>query len=296
MNNIVSDSAWQASMSSMAEYADTRQASVYDILRHHLPGDHLHEVYAASPSDAACAVGFARMLLSLLSVHNDAGSILLASNSSKNADGERKQNRGPCFWVTPARRAGQPALHALGLTEMGFGTGDCYQVHAATPLVALRAAADIVRCGGIGAVLLMVTGNPAILDLTATRRLALAAEKNATPVILLRIEARQMPSAAYSRWQIKSAASRPLPADAPGLPTFDVELLRHRKFMGGGTVRLEWDPYDRTIRQTALSAAENDRQQTRQTSPHDDPRTKIPSNISALPVRQPYGALRKSAA
>ena len=66
------------------------------------------------------------------------------------------------------------------------------------------------------------------LDLTASRRLALAAEQSGVTLFLLRLEAQPVPSAADTRWTVGAAPSRSLEADAPGPPMFEIELLRRR--------------------------------------------------------------------
>src|SRR3546814_11674827 len=83
------------------------------------------------------------------------------------------------------------------------------------------------------------------LDLTASRRLALAAEKSGTTLLLLRTGADPVPSAAQTRWSVASAPSRAFAANAPGTPTFDITLLRQRSGPSGTSWRLEWNRYQR---------------------------------------------------
>jgi protein ImuA len=102
---------------------------------------------------------------------------------------------------------------------------------------ALRAAGDILSCSGVGAVVIEISGVFKALDLTASRRLSLAAaQKNVSP-ILLRIGAQPAASAAETRWLVHSAMP---PPDDWGSPRFDVRLLRHRHGELGNWV-MEWD-------------------------------------------------------
>ena len=62
-----------------------------------------------------------------------------------------------------------------------------------------------------------------------------------------------MPSAAQTRWRIGAAPSRPLPANAPGFPSFDVSLLRHRGGIAEFDAQVEWDRDQRSFRDATLS-------------------------------------------
>ena len=73
-------------------------------------------------------------------------------------------------------------------------------------------------------------GDPAALDFTATRRLAVAAERSGVPCWLVRLGGTANLSGARMRWRIASAPSLPNPFDprAPGAPAWDAELFRAR--------------------------------------------------------------------
>ena len=127
----------------------------------------LHEVFAASPDDAATALGFAAML----------------AQRAGRAGGRQR-----ILWVRHAAsdaRAGQ--LYPLGLAALGLNPAHLVLVRAADVLGVLRAAAEAARSTGLAAVLLELWGEAALLDLTASRRLSLAAEETATTVLLLRV-------------------------------------------------------------------------------------------------------------
>ena len=156
--------------------------SLVHALNEWLPADALHEVFAAKPLDRASGWGFALLLAARLA----AGRSL--------------------FFVRQGRR-GQGRLYPPGLAELGMDPELCFQLHAPDTLALLRATADIARSGAAGAVLAEIEGNPRLFDLTASSRLALAAEKSGTAVLLLRVAAHEEPGAAYSRWGVVSAAS-----------------------------------------------------------------------------------------
>jgi len=194
-----------------------------------LPKAALHEIYAAGISDATSAAAFA---------------LLLA----------RRANRSkPIFWVreAKARLDGKPYGH--GLAELGIPPDRLFLVDAPDSIAALRAGADITRCGAVGAVIIEPIGKAPALDLTASRRLALAAGQTGVMTLLLRTGVEPIPSAAQSRWQVASAPSMTLPANAPGQPAFDVTLLRHRGGIAGIEARLEWNRDRQSFDQAPLS-------------------------------------------
>jgi protein ImuA len=126
---------------------------------------------------------------------------------------------------------------ATGLAEMGIDPTAALLMKAANATDALRASTDALSCAALGAVVVEVPGNPKVLDLTASRRLVLAAQTTGVTAILLRSEAQVEPSAAQTRWCVRSAASRP--HDDWGAPRFDAELARNRQGETGRWI-MEW--------------------------------------------------------
>ena len=179
----------------------------------------LHEVFAASIEDGSAAAAFAIML------------------------GMRACPVGrPILWVRENRCGRHTGhLHAAGLLDLGFDPDDLVLVDAPDALAVLRAGADIVKCGQVGAVVIEPWGKAPLLDLTASRRLSMAAAASGVLTLVLRVDAEPMPSAAQTRWQVAAAPSSPLAAGAPGHPAFDIALLRHRGGIAGFETRLEWN-------------------------------------------------------
>ncbi len=132
-------------------------------------------------------------------------------------------------------------LHAAGLVQIGLDPGSLILGRLPDAVSVLRAAVDALRCPTLGAVIVEVKGDPRSLDLTASRRMTLAAETSGVTALLLKIGGLPLPSAAQTRWRISAAPSLILAANAPGYPAWDVELLRQRGRVGGGRWRVEWD-------------------------------------------------------
>src|SRR3546814_7578464 len=105
-----------------------------------------------------------------------------------------------------------------GLVELGLEPDRFIFIIVGDITALLRAADDILRCGGAGALIVEVWGSAPALNLTASRRLALAAEKSGVTALLVRADATPCPSAAQSRWEVQSLASAPIEANAPGGP------------------------------------------------------------------------------
>ena len=198
-----------------AAQADLRPASAW--LKAGFVPAQLHELYACDQGDAASGAGFAIALA-------------LAAGAL------------PMVWIrTEACERGGGRLHACGLAELGLAADRIVVVVVADEAALLRAAADAARCTGLGTLLIETWGRAPGIDLTATRRLMLAAEASGVTVLSLRVGAEPSPSAAASRWGVASVASAALEANAPGLPAFDIELLRRRGGPPGARWRVEWN-------------------------------------------------------
>lgn len=158
----------------------------------------------------------------------------------------------PLIWVREDRgERGDGRLHGPGLAELGADPARVILVTGRDALSVLRAAAEIVGCSAVGTVVVEPFGQAPALDLTASRRLALAAARSGVLALVLRAGATPVPSAAATRWRVAAAPSGALAADAPGPPAFDISLLRHRSGIAGFDARVEWDRDARSFRDIA---------------------------------------------
>lgn len=179
----------------------------------------LHEAYAIQTSDGAALAGFAAGLAQLI-----------GSKHSKTV------------WVRQRITEIETGhLYAPGLVPLGLDPANIIVVHTRHAEDILRAGLEAVRCAPISTVLMEIWRAPGVLDLTTTRRLALAAEQSGVTPLLLRVGAAPQPSCALTRWQVSAAPSRALAANAPGLPAFDITLLRNRAGASGQRWHVEWD-------------------------------------------------------
>ena len=208
-------------------------SSIDQRLQGRMPRAALHEIFSAKPEDIVSSSAFAVMLMLRL------------------AEVDR-----PTVWIAEERvRIRSGRLYPPGLIALGGNPDSIVLVETVTARDALRAGADAIRSCAAGAVILSIHGNAPLIDLTATRRLMLAASQAGVLALLLRFDATPAASAAYSRWQIASAPSRPFAANAPGFTAFDVALTRHRGGIAPFEMRLEWNHETRTFRESPISGS-----------------------------------------
>jgi protein ImuA len=169
----------------------------------------------------------------------------------------------PVIWIAP-RLSGRESLYGPGLREFGLDPAGLVVVRVPPgsdfTRTALWAMEEALRAPAVGIVCAEIED----MDLTASRRLQLAAEAGGGLGLLLRPVSRLSrrpgaseentlpPTASLSRWRISALPGAPAgtdaawtPAHLPGRPRWQAELLRAR---GGQpkTWQLEWrdDRYD----------------------------------------------------
>jgi protein ImuA len=185
----------------------------------------LHEVFVGDASAAGFALGLA----------------------------QRVRAKKKLLWIRQDFSALEHAeISPTGLAELGIDPSCVLLLRAAHAEDALRASADALSCPALGAAIVEIPGNPKVLDLVASRRLVLGAQAKGVTVILLRPSAEAEPSAAETRWLIRSAPSAE--SDDWGTPRFDAELTRNRQGETGRWV-MEWSCDDGVFRQPAEKAA-----------------------------------------
>lgn len=199
-----------------------------------LKADGLHE--ACPPPDARPVPGSAAAALAFL--------LLLA---------ERKRRQGLAHHLIWARKAGASGIpYGPGLVELGLDPAAITLLLLPDRLSVLRAGLDALRHGG-ASVLIDLPERQHLYDLTASRRLALAAEASGALALVLRPPT-PSPSAAHTRWQVAAAPSAALEANAPGHPAFALTLLRQRGGREGLATHLAWNRDDARFQSPAVAA------------------------------------------
>jgi protein ImuA len=178
----------------------------------------LHDVYAENVADAAALNAFA------------------LGGASQTARGRA------IVWTLQAmalHEGGDP--YGAGLKELGIDPAQVLLVRVTDAAALLGVGEEALGNPAVGAVVLSAWGEAKAFTLTASRRLSLAAERSGGTVFLARTAAQPSPSAAETRWTVRSALSQPMEADAPGRPRVAATLTRRRN---GGRLQtwiMEWD-------------------------------------------------------
>ena len=218
---------------------------------------HLHEIHAAADDRAAALIFVLTMLEAGVAPQGLAPPVRpRASAAVASAAVAGAITAGAIVCIHGRAPGGADAvLYGAGLAQLGIAPGRLVIVDtragpgrgaAASRMELLRAGLEATRCPQVAAVVVESWGAFAEYDLTASRRLVLAAEASRTTCIMLRIDASPCASAAHSRWAVASARSTPFataPPEplAPGRPALAVELLRRRGAQAGPGWRLEWE-------------------------------------------------------
>ena len=137
----------------------------------------------------------------------------------------------PLLWVQER----MAILEGGRIYPPGLGIAELIHVEASDARAALWAMEEGLRCSALGGVIGEIWGNPRALDFTATRRLAVAAERSGVSAWLVRLGGQANLSGARMRWRVASAPSllNELDARAPGEAAWAAELFRARVAVPG---------------------------------------------------------------
>jgi protein ImuA len=205
-------------------------ASLDQALAGGLAAGALHEIGPAAPGDGGAATGFATALA------------VLALRAG-----------GQAIWIRPdfaAAEAGE--LYGPGLALMGLPLQRLIILRVPRARDGLWAMEEALQCRAVGAVVTELMGDDG--DLTATRRLALAAGAGGGLGLILRHQPCRAANAAMTRWEVASAGGERDGFGGLALPTFAVSLVKNRHGPTGQW-RLSWDHHERAFVIPALPAA-----------------------------------------
>jgi protein ImuA len=181
----------------------------------------LHEIMAEEAGDLGAAHGFA----------------LAVATRMAGASGR-------LLWIQDepaAREDGSP--YGPGLASHGLDPRSLLVLRVPEPRLALWAMEQGLRCKALSVVIGEIAGLPAFYDLTASRRLVLAAREGGVTGLLVHAAiggfGKRLSSAAWTRWIVKAQPSRPGRAGTPGRPAWRVSLGRNRDGIEAGWT-VEW--------------------------------------------------------
>ena len=217
---------------------ESRTPQTFETIRAAAAGAPLSEIMPDAPGDHAAALGFA---------------LAWAIKASEG---------GVIFWAAPEQDFFEDGLpNAEGLAQFGVPLDRLLLARTNSQADALWAAEQALATPGACA-LCAITPSKKPLNLTATRRLLLTAEKYKTRCILLRLDAAGA-SAAWSRWRISASPSMGAGREL-GAPSFMAKVERNRKGAANLSFNLNWDIHNHVFHPAAamdgpVSAAPADR-------------------------------------
>jgi protein ImuA len=135
-------------------------------------------------------------------------------------------------------------LYGPGLDLMGLTTERLVVLRVPRPREALWAMEEALKCRAVGAVVAEFAGEEA--DLTAMRRLALAAREGGGLGLILHPDCPSQPSTAMTRWEVASARGARDSFGGLGPTTFALSLVKNRRGRTGQW-RLSWDHHERAF-------------------------------------------------
>ncbi len=145
---------------------------------------------------------------------------------------------------------GRPYLPGLKLS--GFDAASLIYLHVPRAEDVLWAMGEALKCRGFAAVIGEFPVHARVLDLTATRRLVLAAQEGMGFGLILRHSGAIEPNAATTRWFVSSAPSRADQFGGIGKANFHLDLVKNR-FGSCGQWTVMWHPHERKFAVPALS-------------------------------------------
>ena len=201
-----------------------------------LAADGVHEIAPAAYGDMPAALGFAAAL------------------GARRLDGLAADER-PLLWCRlAAEKREWGRLYGHGLEALGLARRRLLTATLHKPAAILWTLEEALKSGALAGVIADVGSSP---DLTAVRRLMLAANEGQTPALLLFPAPPHGATSARTRWIVAAQPSAPPPFDekAPGAPAWQVHLVRCR----GGTPEQWLVEWSHATHRFALAAAICDR-------------------------------------
>jgi protein ImuA len=201
----------------------------------------LHELAPAVPAQLGAAIGFA------LAIAAHAGKLAQPAQE-RDATGGRQT-----LWIqTDFAGLEGGTAYGPGLDLFGLPMDRLLILRVARPIDALWAFEEALKSHALAVVLAELPEHGAAADLTATRRLSLAARAGGGLGLLLRHRPTPLASAAMTRWQVAGAPSMPDRFGGLGRTTFELSLNRNRRGRCGRFI-VSWDHGTRTFIPPALS-------------------------------------------
>ena len=171
----------------------------------------MHEIAASAPAGVTAAAGFA--------------AALMARHLALMPDADTR----PLLWCRHTASVSEHGhLYGHGLAALGLASERLLTVSLTRPRAILWTIEEALKSTALAGVVTDMTAEA--LDLTASRRLMLAARAAGVPLLLVFARPLAAATAALTRWRVAPHASGPpaFDTDAPGLPAWTLTLERSR--------------------------------------------------------------------
>ncbi len=207
--------------------------SIDAVLQGGLAPANLHEIAPAGMRDFGAAMGFA---------------FALAARASGG-------NRNTLWIQTDFAAVESGNIYGLGCDLFGLPARQLLLLKVSRPLDALWAMEEALKCRALASVIAELPNDGPIADLTATRRLTLAARESGGFGFLFRHRPSPLTSSAETRWEIAAAPSHPDQFGGLGRTAFALSLTKNRR---GPTGRwpVAWEHHERAFSALSLGMAE----------------------------------------
>jgi protein ImuA len=147
------------------------------------------------------------------------------------------------------------SLYGLGLAQLGLALDRVLMLRATNAAEALWAMEEALKCPALACVIAELPNDGPIADLTATRRLTLAARAGCGCGFLLRHRPSTLTNSAETRWEISATPGHPDRFGGLGRTAFIVSLTKNRR---GPTGRwtVAWDHHERVFSALSLGVVQ----------------------------------------
>lgn len=193
----------------------------------------LHEIVPAAPCDLGAAVGFA-FALAARAAHDGRDTLWIQTDFAAAESGD---------------------IYGPGCDLFGLPSRRLLRLKTARARDALWAMEEALKCRALSGVIVELPDDGSIADLTATRRLSLAAREGHGFGFLLRHRPSPLASSAETRWEVAAAPSTPDAFGGIGRTAFTLSLVKNRRGPIGRW-SVAWDHHDRVFAPLSLGMAQ----------------------------------------
>ena len=193
----------------------------------------LHEIAPPAARDAGAVIGFALAL-------------------ATRAQGGRQRHT---LWIQTDHAAGEAGnLYGPGCDLFGLPAPHLLILKVPRPIDALWAMEEALKSRALASVVAELPADAPLADLTATRRLTVAAREGEGFALLLRHRPSLLTSSAETRWEVAALPGKPDRFGGLGRTAFVLSLVKNRCGPTGRFV-VAWDHHDRIFSALPLGLA-----------------------------------------